>query len=84
METDNNIIATFEKERAKYKDLKYKQLKKGTDREQQTLQMLEKFKSKLSSAQLLHEYSDEEKEPEEGEFEEEGDALDAKEADISW
>ena len=72
-------MEAFKQERKKYKNLKKSQSKKGKDREEQTLSLLNSFKSKLTSArQLSTGYSDseEEKEVEEDKVDESN--------DISW
>lgn len=68
-------LADFKKERQKYKALRKQQGTKGTNREDITLAILDKFKTKLQSARsLAGDYDDEEEEekiPEEEEEEEE-------------
>ncbi|KAM4634364.1 spliceosome-associated protein CWC27 homolog [Polymixia lowei] len=46
----NEAMAEYLEGRKKYEDLKKQKLKKGSNREQQTLALLDRFKSKLSSA----------------------------------
>ena len=73
-------LADFKRERLKYKALRKQQGTKGTNREEITLAILDKFKTKLQSAQsLASDYNDmeEEKIPEEEEEEEDVN-------DLSW
>ncbi|KAM4810167.1 spliceosome-associated protein CWC27 homolog [Rhinophrynus dorsalis] len=46
----NSALEEYHKEKEKYEDLKKKNSKKGTSREQQTLAILDRFKSKLTQA----------------------------------
>ncbi|XP_059151852.1 spliceosome-associated protein CWC27 homolog isoform X2 [Physella acuta] len=74
-----DFLETFKLERQKYKDLKKMQKKKGQSREAQTLAILEKFQSKLSSVkQLKVDYSDSEGE------EKSGDNAEEEASDLSW
>lgn len=68
-------------ERQKYKNLKKQQSQKGMTREAQTLAILEKFQSKLSSVkQLAGEYSDSGAE----EGNEADDNVEEDATDMSW
>lgn len=74
-----DFLETFKLERQKYKDLKKMQKKKGQSREAQTLAILEKFQSKLSSVKELKvDYSDSEGE------EKSGDNVEEEASDLSW
>ncbi|XP_062870361.1 spliceosome-associated protein CWC27 homolog [Trichomycterus rosablanca] len=46
----NEAVAEYLEERKKYEDMRMQKLKKGSGREAQTLALLDRFKSKLSSA----------------------------------
>ena len=77
-----DFLESFKQERQKYKNLKKQQ--KGMDREAQTLDMLRKFQSKLTSVrQLAGNYSDSDGE---GGRKAEEDTEDAEEdpTDLSW
>ena len=74
-------MADFKSERQKYKTMRKQQGTKGVNREDITLAILDKFKTKLQSARALAgDYDDEEEEkPVVGEEEEEEDVN-----DMSW
>lgn len=87
---DNAVIKDFMDEQLKYKRVKAKAPKKGSDREDMTMALLEKFKSKIEAAKETFgedsEASSVRKEGavvEEGEDVEEGEEDD-KPDDISW
>ena len=74
----------FKANRKQYKEQQKKKLKKGSDRESQTLALLAKFQSKLNTARQFSSYGEDEEEKgdgdgesKEGEVEEDGD-------DVSW
>uniref|UniRef100_A0A8C7DUH8 Peptidyl-prolyl cis-trans isomerase CWC27 homolog n=1 Tax=Naja naja TaxID=35670 RepID=A0A8C7DUH8_NAJNA len=46
----NSIVAEYLEEKKKYEELRKQQSKKGTSREEQTLALLDRFKSKLNQA----------------------------------
>uniref|UniRef100_A0A8D0E3D9 Spliceosome-associated protein CWC27 homolog n=1 Tax=Salvator merianae TaxID=96440 RepID=A0A8D0E3D9_SALMN len=48
--TPNSIVAEYLEEKRKYEELRKQQSKKGASREDQTLALLDKFKSKLNQA----------------------------------
>ena len=74
-------LADFKKERQKYKALRKQQGTKGTNREDITLAILDKFKTKLQSARsLAGDYDDEEEEEKVPEEEEEEEDVN----DMSW
>ncbi|BFZ17118.1 hypothetical protein BsWGS_20161 [Bradybaena similaris] len=76
-----DFLEAFKLERQKYKNLKKQQCKKGMTREAQTLAILEKFQSKLSSVkQLAGDYSDSGAE----EGNEADDNVEEDVTDISW
>jgi len=79
------LISRHKAERQKYKQLKKKQPRKGSSREQETLAILAKFQSKLNASKMLNEYGDEdeEKEEEEKKLEEDVDEGAATD-DFSW
>ena len=78
----SDFLESFKQERQKYKNLKKQQ--KGTNREAQTLAMLEKFQSKLTSVrQLAANYSDSDGEGGKKADEEVDDAEDDP-TDMSW
>ena len=61
----NDPLADFKRERQKYKSLRKQIGTKGQSREEITLSLLNKFKTKLNSAKTLAgDYSDEEEEEE--------------------
>ena len=82
---ESNEIAAFRAEGQKYKDQTHKQLKKGSDREAETLKMLANFQSRLDSvkkmSQLVSGADEEVNSEDSGEFKEE-DGEDAE--DLSW
>ncbi|CAC5412959.1 SDCCAG10 [Mytilus coruscus] len=88
----SEVVESYMKERQKYQDLKKVQGKKGKDREAMTLEMLSKFKTKLSSAKLLGgDYDDDEEEKVNEKVEEkkegEGKKMEEEEddpTDLSW
>lgn len=73
-------LADFKRERQKYKIMRKEQGTKGVNREEITLAILDKFKTKLESARTLAgDYDDAEEEKQAEEDEEEDDA-----SDMSW
>ncbi|KAH9491973.1 Peptidyl-prolyl isomerase cwc27 [Bulinus truncatus] len=80
----SDFLETFKMERQRFKELKKQQKKNGQSREQQTLAILEKFQSKLSSVkQLSVGYSDsEEEEATDGKSKDV--SLDDDASDLSW
>ncbi|KAK2187505.1 hypothetical protein NP493_163g02017 [Ridgeia piscesae] len=84
-EDADDLISRHKAERQKYKQLKKKQPRKGSSREQETLAILAKFQSKLNASKMLNEYGDEdeEKEEEEKKLEEDVDEGAATD-DFSW
>ncbi|XP_035828422.1 spliceosome-associated protein CWC27 homolog isoform X2 [Aplysia californica] len=81
-EGTSDFLESFKQERQKFMTLKKKQSKKGEGREEQTLALLAKFQSKLTSAkQLSTGYSD--SEGEEEKKEDDNSTLDDS-GDISW
>lgn len=78
LEPANDVVASYFQEKQKYKDLKKKQTKKGSSREQATLELLSKFQNKLKSAKVVGgDYEEEEEEEEEGDDKEDA-------GDMSW
>ena len=73
-------LAAFKANRQQYKEQQKKKLKKGSDRENQTLAMLAKFQSKLQTAKQFADYGDEEKKEDLEEGEDEEDDPN----DVSW
>ncbi|CAG5125701.1 unnamed protein product [Candidula unifasciata] len=74
-----DFLEAFKLERQKYKTLKKQQNKKGLTREAQTLAILEKFQSKLSSVKhVAVEYSDSETE------DKNDDDVEEDASDMSW
>lgn len=74
----NDPLADFKRERLKYKAMRKQQGKKGSNREDITLSILNKFKSKLDSAKsLVGSYSDDEEKNDDEAEEEDG-------TDLSW
>ena len=75
-------LAEFKKERLKYKVMRKQQGMKGTNREEITLSLLDKFKSKLTSARsMVGDYESDEEEKVAVEEEEE-ETVDS--GDLSW
>lgn len=80
----DDLISRHKAERQKYKQLKKKQPRKGSSREQETLAILAKFQSKLNTSRMLNEYANEDEEKKEDEKkEEEADESEATD-DFSW
>lgn len=79
-EPENDLVASYMQERQKYKNLKSTQSsrKKGSGREDATMALLNKFKSKLDSAKKFCTYDDDEEDSKPDEEEEES------AGDISW
>lgn len=81
----SNEIASFRAAGQKYKEQTQKQVKKGTDREAETLKMLAAFQSRMDSvkkmSQLMSGNDDEGNSEDSGEFKEE-DEEDPD--DLSW
>ncbi|XP_060077332.1 spliceosome-associated protein CWC27 homolog [Ylistrum balloti] len=64
----NDVVASYLKEKQKYQDLKKQQNKKGSSRENATMELLSKFQNKLRSAKVIGgEYEEEEEDDNEGE-----------------
>ena len=78
----NDLIGAHKAEYRKFKEQKKQQKTKGSGREAQTLAILEQFKSKLSSAQQLHDDEEPEEPVDTPQLppDDEGDAND----DITW
>lgn len=81
MTGDNDVIADYKSSRRMFKEARKQQKLKTGSREQQTLALLEKFKSKLNSAKMLQDYAEE---GEEEVKEEEEDETDDADLGISW
>ncbi|XP_074640651.1 spliceosome-associated protein CWC27 homolog [Tubulanus polymorphus] len=60
-ESTNDAVLDFKKEQLKYKELKGKNKKKGSGREEETLAILAKFKTRLQSVREQHDEETEEK-----------------------
>ena len=80
MPLSSDPLADFKRERQKYKIMRKEQGTKGVNREEITLAILDKFKTKLESARTLAgDYDDAEEEKQVEEDEEEDDS-----SDMSW
>ena len=93
--SDNSLVAAYKAERRKFKDVRRQQHKKGSSREKETLALLAKFQTKVSTAKQLSEYAEDEEEAKSvGEKsaaaeggKEEGEAEESEEddpTDLSW
>ncbi|XP_069128326.1 spliceosome-associated protein CWC27 homolog [Argopecten irradians] len=78
LEPANDVVASYLKEKEKYQNIKKQQSKKGSSRENATMELLSKFQNKLRSAKVVGADYEEEKEEEKEEGEEEDPG------DMSW
>jgi len=82
---ESNEISAFRAEGQKYKEQTQKQLKKGSDREAETLKMLAAFQTRLESvkkmSQLVSGADDEGNSEDSGEFKEDDEEV---ADDLSW
>ncbi len=86
VEDPDDVLSNFKAEKRKFKEVRKKQMKKGSEREAATLAMLAKFKSKLGEAKKKAEFDELEEGEARSEEEMEEDKDEDKDAgaDITW